>query len=255
MSWATVERGCGSSLKPIAEQQPSCCLANTDAMEFTVQKLHPALQPGRRLTLANSNAPAFSFQGCWDGGCALHATAMALARRRLGFRRPDRLQPTFMTKSVSIAEPASDSKIGYAYVVNRVMSGIKNWSTFRGIINDRWQFSDINAPRVGAYGCVQNVPESRVPARVRTMVIAHLQDRANGGPSLVGNNLSYANPYVLDEATDATRAWVEDVVRQASITGYRYGKGRAVHVHGTTQGLMPFRPDPFTIVLPESYNQ
>lgn len=44
-----------------------------------MQKLHPALQPGRRLTLANSNAPAFSFQGCWDGGCALHATAMALA--------------------------------------------------------------------------------------------------------------------------------------------------------------------------------
>lgn len=44
-----------------------------------MQKLHPALQSGRRLTLANSNAPAFSFQGCWDGGCALHATAMALA--------------------------------------------------------------------------------------------------------------------------------------------------------------------------------
>lgn len=43
-----------------------------------MQQLHPALQSGRRLTLANSNAPAFSFQGCWDGGCALHATAMAL---------------------------------------------------------------------------------------------------------------------------------------------------------------------------------
>ncbi|WP_238326630.1 hypothetical protein [Burkholderia pseudomallei] len=44
-----------------------------------MQKLHPALQSGQHLTLANSNAPAFSFQGCWDGGCALHATAMALA--------------------------------------------------------------------------------------------------------------------------------------------------------------------------------
>ncbi|MFA8390732.1 hypothetical protein ACEPUD_11515 [Burkholderia ubonensis] len=44
-----------------------------------MQKLHPALQSGRRLTLVGSNAPAFSFQGCWDGGCALHATAMALA--------------------------------------------------------------------------------------------------------------------------------------------------------------------------------
>ncbi|MDF3116596.1 hypothetical protein KPA94_24535 [Burkholderia semiarida] len=48
-------------------------------MRFTVQKLHPALQSGQRLTLANSTAPAFSFQGCWDSGCALHATAMALA--------------------------------------------------------------------------------------------------------------------------------------------------------------------------------
>jgi hypothetical protein len=48
-------------------------------MEFTVQKLHPALQPGRRLTIVGSNAPAFSFQGAWDGGCALHATAMAVA--------------------------------------------------------------------------------------------------------------------------------------------------------------------------------
>lgn len=48
-----------------------------------MQKLHPALQSGRRLTLVGSNTPAFSFQGCWDGGCALHATAMALAM--LGF--------------------------------------------------------------------------------------------------------------------------------------------------------------------------
>ncbi|KGS54617.1 hypothetical protein [Burkholderia pseudomallei] len=44
-----------------------------------MQQLHPALQSGRRLTLVGSNTPAFSFQGCWDGGCALHAAAMALA--------------------------------------------------------------------------------------------------------------------------------------------------------------------------------
>ncbi|MFP3619165.1 hypothetical protein [Burkholderia sp. SIMBA_051] len=44
-----------------------------------MQKLHPALRSGRRLTLTGSDIPAFSFQGCWDGGCALHATAMALA--------------------------------------------------------------------------------------------------------------------------------------------------------------------------------
>lgn len=139
-------------------------------------------------------------------------------------------------------------------ILNRRMSGLKNWSTIRGVINERWQFSDINAPRPSAYGSVQNVPESRVSPRVRTVVIAHLQDRAEGGASLVGNNLSYANPYVLDEASAATRVWVEDVVHQASITGYRYGAGRAVHVHGTTQGLMSSRPAPYTIELPDSYS-
>ncbi len=44
-----------------------------------MQRLHPALQSGRRLKFVGSNTPVFSFQGCWDGGCALHATAMALA--------------------------------------------------------------------------------------------------------------------------------------------------------------------------------
>ncbi|AOI58179.1 hypothetical protein WI26_11490 [Burkholderia diffusa] len=140
-------------------------------------------------------------------------------------------------------------------ILNRRMSGLKKWNTIRGVINERWQFSDINAPRPSAYGSVQNVPDSRVSPRVKSLVIAHLQDRANGGASLVGNNLSYANPYALDEASDATKAWVEDVIRQANVTGYRYGKGRAVHVHGTTQGLMPSRPDPYTIELPEAYNR
>ncbi|WP_282506385.1 hypothetical protein [Burkholderia cepacia] len=48
-------------------------------MESTVQKLHPALRPGRRLTIVGSNVPTFSFQGSFDSTCALHAAAMALA--------------------------------------------------------------------------------------------------------------------------------------------------------------------------------
>ncbi|MCI3206416.1 MULTISPECIES: hypothetical protein [Pandoraea] len=47
-------------------------------MPFTVQKLHPALRAGLRLTIAGSNAPMFSFQGSFDSSCALHAAAMAL---------------------------------------------------------------------------------------------------------------------------------------------------------------------------------
>ncbi len=140
-------------------------------------------------------------------------------------------------------------------ILNRRMSGVKNWNTIRNVINDEWQFSDINTPRPSAYGSIQNVPDSRVSVRVRSLVIAHLQDRAHGGDSLVGNNLNYANPYALGEASAATKIWVEDVIHQANTTGYRYGKGHALHVHGTTQGLMPSRPAHFTIELPETYSR
>lgn len=41
--------------------------------------LHPAMRPGRRLTLADSGQLLFSQQGNWDGGSTLHCAAMALA--------------------------------------------------------------------------------------------------------------------------------------------------------------------------------
>ena len=46
-------------------------------MEFTVQKLHPALCGGQRLIIRNSNAPAFSYQGAWDSACSLYCLGMA----------------------------------------------------------------------------------------------------------------------------------------------------------------------------------
>ncbi|KWZ44965.1 hypothetical protein WS72_18190 [Burkholderia savannae] len=48
-------------------------------MSILIQKLHPALYPGRRLALAGSRQPLFSRQGMWDSGSALHCAAMALA--------------------------------------------------------------------------------------------------------------------------------------------------------------------------------
>lgn len=60
-------------------------------MEFTVQRLHPALRSGRRLLVAGSNSPTFSFQGSFDSSCALHAAAMALALHR---RMQNPLRPT-----------------------------------------------------------------------------------------------------------------------------------------------------------------
>lgn len=48
-------------------------------MSALIQKLHPALYPGRQLALAGSLQPLFSRQGVWDSGSALHCTAMALS--------------------------------------------------------------------------------------------------------------------------------------------------------------------------------
>jgi hypothetical protein len=48
-------------------------------MSALIQRLHPALHPGQRLTLAGTRQPLFSQQGDWDAGSALHCVAMALA--------------------------------------------------------------------------------------------------------------------------------------------------------------------------------
>lgn len=48
-------------------------------MGFLVQKLLPTLRPEQRLGVVGSNAALHSRQGAWDGSCALHCAAMALA--------------------------------------------------------------------------------------------------------------------------------------------------------------------------------
>ncbi|MEZ0606163.1 hypothetical protein ACAX43_29160 [Paraburkholderia sp. IW21] len=48
-------------------------------MSTLIQKLHPALYPGRLQTLAGGRRLLFSRQGMWDSGSALHCAAMALA--------------------------------------------------------------------------------------------------------------------------------------------------------------------------------
>ena len=121
-------------------------------------------------------------------------------------------------------------------ILNRVY---QKGGNVRAVLNERWAFSDINAPRKGAYGSVQNVPMSRVSARISKGVDDHLAKRAAGMASVVGGNTHYANPYFLGEASARTRRWVRDVERQANATGQRFGAGRAVHVHGTPAGSAP----------------
>ena len=121
-------------------------------------------------------------------------------------------------------------------ILNRVY---QKGGNVRAVLNERWAFSDINAPRKSAYGSVQNVPMSRVSARISKGVDDHLAKRAAGMASVVGGNTHYANPYFLGEASARTRRWVRDVERQANATGQRFGAGRAVHVHGTPAGSTP----------------
>lgn len=118
-------------------------------------------------------------------------------------------------------------------ILNRVY---KKGGNVRAVLNERWAFSDINAPRKGAYGSVQNVPMSRVSARVSKGVDEHLAKRAAGMASVVGGNTHYANPYFLGEASAKTKKWVREVESQANTTGQRFGAGKAVHVHGTPTG-------------------
>lgn len=118
-------------------------------------------------------------------------------------------------------------------ILNRVY---QKGGNVRAVLNERWAFSDINAPRKGAYGSVQNVPMGRVSARVSKGVDEHLAKRAAGMASVVGGNTHYANPYFLGEASAKTKKWVREVESQANATGQRFGAGKAVHVHGTPTG-------------------
>lgn len=133
-------------------------------------------------------------------------------------------------------------------ILNRAASG-KYGNGVRGVANQRWAFSDINAPRKSAYGSVQNVPMSRVSPRMREFVRRYLAERAAGRESSVGQNVSYANPYFLAEASASTKKWVHEVELQAARTGQRYGAGKAVHVHGTPSADRGKMPKPFNISL------
>lgn len=136
-------------------------------------------------------------------------------------------------------------------ILNRAASG-KFGKSVRDVVNQRWAFSDINAPRKSAYGSVQNVPISRVSKRMQDFVRDYIEKRAGGLDSIVGDNISYANPYVLGEASAATKKWVNEVAQQAKKTGQTFGKGRSVHVHGTPSADNWKKPSQYYISTPKS---
>lgn len=134
-------------------------------------------------------------------------------------------------------------------ILNRTASG-KFGKSVKDVVNQRWAFSDINAPRKGAYGSVDKVPMKRVSKKMENFVRRYLEERANGRASSVGSNISYANPNFLGEASAATKKWVREVEKQAKETGQIYGSGKATHVHGTPLADAWKKPSAFYIITP-----
>lgn len=136
-------------------------------------------------------------------------------------------------------------------ILNRTASG-KFGGSINEVVNQRWAFSDINAPRKGAYGSVDKVPMKRVSKKMEQFVRKYLEERANGKSSSVGSNISYANPNYLGEASTATKKWVREVEKQAKASGQIYGSGNAIHVHGTPLADTWKKPGAFYITTPSS---
>lgn len=138
-------------------------------------------------------------------------------------------------------------------ILNRTASG-KFGGSVKDVVNQRWAFSDINAPRKGAYGSVDKVPMSRVSKKMENFVRAYLEERANGKVSSVGQDISYANPNFLGEASQSTKKWVREVEGQAKKSGQIYGSGNAIHVHGTPSADAWKKPKQYYISTPSTKN-
>lgn len=133
-------------------------------------------------------------------------------------------------------------------ILNRAASG-KYGKNIRQVINQPYAFSDIVSNQKTAYGGVENVPMSRVSKQMEKFVREYLEKRALGQESIVGENVSYANPNYLAKASKNTKKWVKEVQNQAKKTGQIFGSGKAIHVHGTPSADKHKMPKPFSVSI------
>lgn len=133
-------------------------------------------------------------------------------------------------------------------ILNRVSSG--HWGgNVSDVVDARKQFSDINGPiawtgkdRIGPHSSVEEIPDNWVKPNVSDLVDSYLRDRANGTPSSVGENLNYANP---NFSSPNNIAWIR------ALDGPVFSRGNAIHVHGTVPSLQRFKPQAYSIQLPQ----
>ncbi|WP_347091091.1 peptidoglycan-binding protein [Sphingomonas parapaucimobilis] len=136
-------------------------------------------------------------------------------------------------------------------ILNRLASG--HWgNTITDVVNARKQFSDINGPPawsgkdgldIGPHNRVEQIPDRVVRSRTDKLTDAYLIERARGRASIFGTHLDYANPNPHYSSPNNI-AWIK------KLQGPSFGKGNAVHRHGTTADKERFRPKPYYILLP-----
>lgn len=189
----------------------------------------PIEAPQRQAPAAVENAAPVAAAGLNNGSLTLSAQDVV------------DLKKTLQTEWVQSA--GDDQARGIVdTILNRQASG--RWGdTVADVVNARNQFSDINGPisRRDGRNSVDDLPDSRISARVDRLVDEYLAQRADGTPSSVGDNLNYANPNYSDRVN---LGWI------MALDGPVLGRGDAIHRHGTTPDLERSRPGAFDVRLP-----
>ncbi len=152
-----------------------------------------------------------------------------------------RLKKTLMTEWF-VKDGDDEAKGIIDTILNRLAS--KHWGNDVSQVVNSWaQFSDVNSVRTLPHGR-NNVDQLSANdprfAKSSKMVDDYLAQRAAGAPSVVGDNLNYANPKVSDASN---LVWIY------KLDGPKLGQ----HWHGTVDELRKFRPGEFGINLPKDY--
>lgn len=197
----------------------------------------PANDPGARpdRTEARTPTPPSTVTGV-EGATRLENGTLSLTRQDVVD-----LKKTLQTEWVQSAGDAQAHGI-IDTILNRTASG--HWGdSVADVVNSYNQFSDINGPvaRRDGRNSVDDIPDSRISARVDRMVDGWLAERASGTPSSIGSHLNYANP---NFSSASNLPWIN------ALDGPVLGRGNAVHHHGTVPELERYRPGEFSVGLP-----
>lgn len=223
-----IARGAGLSLDEVLRANPQ--IRNADV-----------IYPGDRIALPAPGPERVSPGLTTERTAPVGETSVVAGTLRLSQADINNIKKTLQTEWVQSAGDSQAHGI-IDTILNRTASG--RWGTsVADVVNARNQFSDINGPvsRRDGRSSVDDIPMSRVSARVDALVDSYLAERAAGRASSIGSHLNYANPNYSDARN---LGWIN------ALDGPVLGRGDAIHRHGTTPDLERFRPGAFAIALP-----